>query len=136
MRAKYTSGDSVGVRTRACGDAAPLVELVKSGAPGAQEQAARALRNLAANNAANQEAIAAAGGIAPLVDLSRAASRARRRRRQRGVAVCVVSCVASAVAVTRAVAVAVVIAIVTATAAISAAARRRGARASSLAELE
>ena len=120
------------------GDATPLVELVKSGTPGAQEQAARALRNLAANNAANKEAIAAAGGIAPLVDLSRAARRARRRRRRRGVAVCVVLCAARAVAVARAVtvAVAVVIAIVTAAAAISAAARRRGPRASSLAELE
>ena len=53
----------------AAGGIAPLVALAKDGTPGARENAAAALANLAANNAANQQAIAAAGGIAPLVAL-------------------------------------------------------------------
>ena len=47
----------------------PLVELVRNGAAGGQEEAARALLNLALGGAANQAAIVAAGGIEALVAL-------------------------------------------------------------------
>ena len=47
----------------------PLVRLLGSGSVGMQEEAARALWNLAANIHANQAAVAAAGIILPLVQL-------------------------------------------------------------------
>ena len=53
----------------AAGGIAPLVALVTNGTPGAREEAAGALKNLACGNYANKVAIAAAGGIAPLVAL-------------------------------------------------------------------
>ena len=46
-----------------------VVERLTHGTPIAREQAAHALQNLAYNNEENQVAIAAAGGIAPLVEL-------------------------------------------------------------------
>ena len=49
----------------------PFIELARGGTDGAKEQAALALRNLAHDNAANQAAIASAGGIAPLIELAR-----------------------------------------------------------------
>ena len=50
---------------------APLVALTTNGAADGKKSAARALNNLAWNNAANQTAIREAGGIAPLVALAR-----------------------------------------------------------------
>ena len=50
------------------------VQGLRSGSTGEQQQAAGALRNLAADNAANQAAIAAAGAIEPLVALVRSGS--------------------------------------------------------------
>ena len=56
-------------------DVPRLVALVKDGAPGARQEAALMLKRLASivsnNNAANKEAIAAAGGITALVELTK-----------------------------------------------------------------
>ena len=49
-----------------------IEELAKSGDPNECEQAAGALRNLAANHAANKDAIREAGGIVSLVGMLRA----------------------------------------------------------------
>ena len=46
-----------------------VVERLTHGTPIAREEAVGALRNLAYNNEENQVAIAAVGGIAPLVEL-------------------------------------------------------------------
>ena len=51
----------------AAGGVEALVELVTNGEAGGQEEAARALANLAFDNAANRAAMAAAGAIPPLV---------------------------------------------------------------------
>ena len=58
-------------RAKKDGDIPTLVALSKDGTPDAREKAATALRNLTSDNAANREAIAAAGGIAPLVALAK-----------------------------------------------------------------
>ena len=57
---------------REAGGIPPLVALLTNGAVGGQEQAARALWNLAFKNAANKVAIVAAGAVDPLYALARA----------------------------------------------------------------
>ncbi len=51
------------------GALAPLVELLGSGSPGAQEAAAEALANLASQTPSNAKAMVAAGSIPPLINL-------------------------------------------------------------------
>ena len=79
------------INTPGSADIAAHVVALRTGDDAAKGQAALALRDLAANNAANKVAIAEAGGIAPLVALARDGTEAQKEEAAAALAVLAVN---------------------------------------------